>query len=187
MPDELSLKNVGLLCVKFLVAVSACLVAWLQALPAYTLLVGHGTALLLRHIFRKPIDDVIVTAAGFMNTETSLAFRIGASQPTMNDVGHLMFNVAPFVALVLATSGLGLIRRVRIIAVGFAILYVSHVVTVVVRFIAGRTPIPTAIGFLSITLPFLLWIVLAFWDKLALFTESAPAPGESSRGSGNPS
>jgi hypothetical protein len=93
----------------------------------------------------------------------------------MFDVGHLMVNVAPFVALVLATAGLGLLRRMWVMVLGIGLIFASHVLTVILGFSFGRTPLPTAIGFISITLPFLLWIVLAYWSQLTSFFADEPS------------
>jgi len=87
----------------------------------------------------------------------------------MQDVGHLVTNVAPFIALVLATSDLGFWKRVKVLAIGISIIFVFHNLTIVLRFVAGRTTLPTAIGFIAITLPFLLWIVLAYWGKVIAY------------------
>lgn len=170
-------------CVKFLVLAVACLFIWLQALPYYAPLVGNATALVLNRFLDKPIQDVIVDARGLMNTETELTFIIGGRSLTMRDLGKLTTNIAPFVALVLATSGLAALRRLRILATGVTIIFLSHVAIIALRFVsAGRAAIPNAVGLIAVTLPFLLWIVLAYWDKLLEFfadddaTEDETAP-----------
>lgn len=168
------------LCVKFLVLAILCLFIWLQALPYYAPVVGHATALVLKYILQKPVEDVIVKAKGFMNTETGLTFVMGGRLLTMNDLGKLTTNIAPFVALVLATSGLTILRRLRILAIGISIIFLSHVAIIALRFTSsGRAAIPNAIGLIAITLPFLLWIVLAYWDKLLeFFAEDDPSEDE---------
>jgi len=107
-----------------------------------------------------------------LNTETALAYSLAnGREPTMHDIGQLVTNVAPFVALVLATSGLGVWRRLRIVALGFAIIFVFHGLTIVLRFqtVGSKLALPNTVGFITITLPFLLWIVLAYWDKLVMY------------------
>ena len=70
----------------------------------------------------------------------------------------------------LATARLGILKRIRILVVGVIIIVFSHGATIVFRFLsAGRTALPTAIGFVAITLPFLLWIILACWDQLVAY------------------
>jgi hypothetical protein len=169
MPGPTIGKSTLWLCLRFVVLAPICLVLWLLALPAYTWILGHATAAVLKYVFRTPIDSVIITREGFLNTGTQLTYVIGEQMPTMNDVGHLVTNVAPFIALVLATSGLGWLRRLKILGIGIGIIFLSHGATIILRFVAGRTTLPTAIGFISITLPFLLWIVLAYWDSLLAY------------------
>ncbi|HNR36892.1 MAG TPA: hypothetical protein PKO36_17085 [Candidatus Hydrogenedentes bacterium] len=174
------------LCVKFIALAPVCLVLWLLVLPHYTLALGHTTAAIIRVTMKVPIESVAITrdGEGILNTDVALSYRYGAHAPTMHDVGHLVTNVAPFVALVLATGGLGLWRRLRVLAIGILILFGFHVLTIVLRFSAGRTPLPTAVGFATITLPFLLWIVLAYWDKLSVYLGLDERDGQASSGTG---
>ncbi len=172
-------KSMAWLCVKFIVLAPICLVLWLLVLPKYTWLLGNASGLLLKYVFQYPIEGVEAPAAGFLNTGTSLVYVMGGHRLTMEDVGKLVTNIAPYLALVLATSGLGAWRRARVIAIGVAIIFVFHAATIILRFTAGRTTLPTAIGFIAITLPFLLWIVLAYWDKVMAYLgtdDESPAP-----------
>ncbi len=158
------------LCLKFLMLAPVLLVAWLELLPFYARVLGNTCALVMKHLMDKDIQGVAVNAAGFLNTRTALVFTYMGRDLAMQDLGNLTTNVAPFIALVLATSGLRLWRRLGILAVGTAILFVFHGATIVLRFVSGgRAPFATALGFLAITLPFLLWIVLAYWDKLSAY------------------
>jgi hypothetical protein len=166
------------LCLRFIPLAVICLFLWLLALPGYTWFVGQVTMLILKYILRYPIDGVIVAKAGLLNTGTSLGYVMGEHTLTMQDVGHLVTNVAPYAALVLATPKLRWLRRLRILGLGILIIFAFHVATIMLRFVAGRTSLPTAIGFIAITLPFLLWIVLAYWDKLlAYLGNDEPAGG----------
>lgn len=162
-------RNTLWLCLRFLVLAPICLVLWLMILPAYTWLLGHVAFLVLKYIFQYPIEGVIVTKAGLLNTDTSLGYVMGLRTLTMQDIGHLVTNIAPYIALVLATPRVKWLRRLRILGIGIGIIFVFHVATILLRFLAGRTALPTAIGFIAITLPFLLWIVLAYWDKLLAY------------------
>jgi len=98
----------------------------------------------------------------------------------MPGLGHLVANVAPFVALVLATPRMRLRRMLGVISIGVALIFISHLATLVIRPMAqgpvqmARTPLTTAVGFFSITLPFLLWIVLAYWGQLMAFLGEGP-------------
>jgi len=176
MADKAPAPSLGratlLLCLKFAVLAPICLVVWLWLLPAYTWLLGQATGLVLRVVLRVPIETVVVTRDGFLNTGTALAYALtNGHQPTMHDVGKLVTNVAPFIALVLSTSGLGLWRRVKVAVLGFVIIFLFHGLTIVLRFVStgSKLALPNTIGFIAVTLPFLLWIVLAYWDKLVVY------------------
>lgn len=190
MADKAPAPSLGrttlLLCLKFAVLAPICLVVWLWLLPTYTWLLGHATGLVLKLILRVPIETVVVTRGGFLNTGTALAYALAdGRQPTMHDVGKLVTNVAPFIALVLATPGLGLWRRLKVIILGFVIIFLFHGLTIVLRFMStgSKLALPNTVGFVAVTLPFLLWIVLAYWDKLVVYfndegeQDPADAPG----------
>ena len=162
-------RNILRLCLQFIVLAPVCLVLWLLALPAYTWLVGQAAFPILKHLFHYPLLGVSVTKAGFLNIETSLSYAMGEVVRTMPDMGHLLTNIAPYIALILATPRIRPLKRLGILLAGTGIMFVFHVATIVLRFTAGRTSLPTAIGFIAITLPFLLWIVLAYWDKLIAY------------------
>jgi hypothetical protein len=165
-------RNTLWLCLRFLVFAPICLVLWLMMLPAYTWLVCYATFPILKYVFQFPIEGVAVTKAGFLNMETSLTYPMGQYMRVMTDMGHLLTNIAPYVALILATPKLNWLRRFRILGAGVGVIFVFHVVTILLRFMAGKTSLPTAFGFIAITLPFLLWIVLAYWDKLIAYLGS---------------
>lgn len=196
-------RNIVAFCLRFILCAPLCLVLWLVVMPLYTWLLGHVTGLVLTYILRAPIQDTVVAFAlsgdelavnvaeggvfGLSHyyqlvfniivlaTRVQLTYVVDGHWLTMSAIGHLVANLAPFTALVLATPALPARRRLKIIAIGAAIIFVSHGATIVFRFSAGKTALPTAIGFLSITLPFLLWIVLAYWKKLrTYFIESMP-------------
>jgi len=171
-------RNLFWLCVKFAILAPLCLVLWLMVLPYYSSALGEVSLLPLRTCFGYDISDVQTTVdPGVLNTGTRMVFTISGRYRMMPDVGHLTANIAPFIALILATTGITLRRRFTALGIGVGIIFVSHVLTILLRFTAGRTPFPTAIGFISITLPFLLWIVLAYREKVMEFLlEQSPTP-----------
>lgn len=170
MAEELRIRSVALFFVKFLGLAPICLVLWWSLLPYY----AHGLAItctaILEHASLEPIHGVNVVAQGKVNTETILAFTLDGRERSIA-VGLLATNVAPYVALVLATAGIRLARRLCILALGTGILILGHGVYLLVAFlfaeaISESPDIPTAIAQLFLTLPFLLWIVLAYWDRV---------------------
>lgn len=161
-PRILTGPAVGL-CARFLMFAPACLVFWLLLLPWYAGLVAHAAQLLLSAFFAAPLVDASVVSAGFLNSATEIAFHNPEGrQLVMKNVGHLVANVAPFLALMLATPGISIPKRVATIGQGVVILFIAHMLTLMLRYGFGRSSLTTAIGFVSITLPFLLWIVLAW-------------------------
>ncbi|HEO71048.1 MAG TPA: hypothetical protein ENN80_07275, partial [Candidatus Hydrogenedentes bacterium] len=158
--------------VRFVVFAPLCLVLWWLVLPVYARILGAVSSAILEYIANVPIESYDVSNTGLtnekgiLNTGTRLTFLLDDGTPrTMPGLGSLVTNVAPFVALVLATSTLTLLRRAKIIAIGLPVLFAAHVGFVLIAFLAGASEFSTALAQLFITLPFLLWIVLAYWES----------------------
>jgi hypothetical protein len=165
-----SLKRALLFILALLALVPVCLALWGLVLPAYARAVGSVTGFMLGTL-GHPIQGVQITPQGILNTQTRLAFLLEGREPTL-DIGALLFNVPPFIALMAATPGLALRCRIRRLTLGLAILAVGHVLYVALVFInapriAAAPQVPTALGEAFLTLPFLLWIVLGYWDRIA--------------------
>ena len=173
-------RSAAILTAKFIVLAPICLVVWLLFLPVYAHILGHAAAGILRHGLGYQILEVRIRAAGFLNTDTSLTYVLPNREMTMPGLGHLLGNVAPFVALVLATPRLRFRRMLGVIGIGVALIFLSHLATLVIRAMPrgpvqmAKTPLSTVVGFFSITLPFLLWIVLAYWGQLMAFLGEGP-------------
>ena len=165
------LKRALPFCLALLVAVPACLVLWGLILPWYAGFLAASTKAVLNVALGFSIDRAVVQPGGLFNTRTMLVYTLGERHPSL-DVGALAFNIPPFVALVAVTPGLAWRRRLKALGAGIAILAVGHVIYIVMTFslagtIAESPQIPTALGELFLSLPFLLWIVLCYWERLA--------------------
>ena len=176
-------RSVAVLAAKFVVLAPLCLVGWLLVLPVYARILAYSAGSVLRYALKYDITAIKVAVAGILNTGTAITYTVSGYATTMPDLGHLVGNVAPFVALVLATPRIRLRRRLGVLGIGIGLIYLSHLATVVIRFashgpMASRTPLSTTIGFVSITLPFLLWIVLAYWGELMGFLGEEPMKRE---------
>lgn len=176
-------RRIAAFAAKFAAIVPACLVAWWLFLPVYARFLGLVATLILKYINQVPIESFVVSnagianKAGLLNTGTALSFVVGGRQQTLPELGSVVTNVAPFLALVLATPRLGWKRRGLIIGIGVLILVVTHISFVLMAYLAGQSEVSMAIGQAFITLPFLLWIVLAYWDKAsAYFAKPSPSP-----------
>jgi hypothetical protein len=184
MAAPITTRTVLAFSAKFLVLAPLCLVGWLYIMPAYASFLANVTGWILKHVFGEPIETmeaVNLDPGSFLNTGMGLAFgRTGLPQRAMPDLGKLITNIAPYVALVLATAGLGIVRRLKVLVIGVGIIILGHIVMVVILFGSHKAALPKAVGFVAITLPFLLWIVLAFWDKVTAYfaDEEPPSPAK---------
>jgi hypothetical protein len=109
---------------------------------------------------------------GMLNTKTQVLYHmqrgIVIEWPAASP---LYSNIGPYIALVLATGGITWKRRFYDLLIGLAVLFACQVAFtfVMVRF---RQPFmtayhfPEALGQFFMTLPFLLWIVLAYWQHI---------------------
>ncbi len=165
-------RNILLFFLKFCFFAPVCLVLWWLCLPYYGWVVGQISGSILLHVTGIPLTSMDIVPDGVLNTETWLVFRVDGEKRL--PIGLLVTNVAPFLALVLSTGGLAWRRRLKVLGIGVAILAGGHVLYIVLAFvfsqrIALSREIPTALGQLFLTIPFLLWIVLAYWDRLSAY------------------
>lgn len=167
MADEPHLRRVMLFAARVIVIAPLVLALWWLFMPVYAWLVGQSAALFLKAVEGYPILRVIIKASGFLNTDTSLGFDLGDRVPT-TPVSWVVTNMSVYITLVLATRRLNWRQRARALGIGGAILAATHVTHLIVFFtfakaIVRHPQIPTAVAQIFITLPFLLWIVLAYW------------------------
>lgn len=157
-------------CLKFLVAVIALVMLWWWLLPYYGYVLLQATGIPLRYLFGMAIEAGRVEASGLMRTGTQLIYTIAGHERSMH-IALLATNVPPYAALILATAGLGWLRRIRILLQGVGILCLFHMLFIIValRFqddLLKVSEIPSAIILFFLTLPFMLWIVFAYWDRI---------------------
>ncbi len=165
------MRRIAFFSVKFLAAVSVLVVIWWWLLPYYGYLLLQSSGAILRYVMRMPIEWGHIEPSGVLNTETQLTFRVSGREPTL-PIALLVTNIPPYIALVLATAGLGFWRRLRILLYGCGILMAGHIlfIAVVLRFqqsLQSASEVPTAVIQFFLTLPFLLWIVFAYWGQIA--------------------
>ncbi|MCC6145743.1 MAG: hypothetical protein IT368_18200 [Candidatus Hydrogenedentes bacterium] len=179
--------SILLFCLKFIVFVSVLVFCWWKwLLPHYGWVLMQLSGGILVNVFGEPIVSGKIVPRGLLNTETILDFvmNIGGRNADRGfPITLLVTNVPPFVALVLATSGLTLWRRTWMLLIGLLVLMVGHILYIVLALhfmqsVIANPQIPTAIAQFFLTLPFLLWIVLA-WDRIAgSWTTEAPPASE---------
>lgn len=167
--------------IRFLLASLVLLPAWWLAAPMYGELLVQGCGVILRDFLAVPLTAGHVDVAGIMNTESQLVFYRNTTPTSMRFV-QLVTNVPPFLALLVATPGLSFQRKCLATVIGTAVLCLGHALFIILalRFstaLARSPEIPTALTQFFLTLPFLLWIVLAYWQG----QEAESAPSETTR------
>ena len=177
----------------FLLAPVILYLWWAYLLPPYSWILGQTSGLLINLFSDHSIEAMRVEAddRGILNTLSLLVFiEDGQSRPF--PVSFLVDSFPPFVILVLATAGLSLLRRSLILLGGSLILFVGNAIYIAVVYIhaqsISRAPeIGNAVGQFWLTLPFVLWILLAYWDRIGTYfqeepaTETMPTPREGER------
>ncbi|MBI1317395.1 MAG: hypothetical protein GC168_00415 [Candidatus Hydrogenedens sp.] len=159
-----------LLILKFVISAPIITMLWWECLPYYGALLGKVCGFIAWAFLSVPIDGSSVTPRGWFNVESLLNFQVGEHQPAM-PIAVLVTNVAPYIALIISTSGLTLRRRLRILGIGISILVAGHIAFICIllgfqeQLIKVRE-LPTAVTQFYLTLPFLLWIVLAYWEHI---------------------
>ena len=166
-------------CAKFVVLVTLLVALWWWMLPAYGWLLMQLSGGFLKHVMGVPVASGAIVPKEVLNTGTDLVFNLSTGQRRVMHIGLLATNIPPYFALVLATGGLAWRRRIRGLVYGFLILCLFHLSFIVVAMryqdaLMRASEIPTAVVQFFLTMPFLLWIVFAYWDRLV--AGSAPAP-----------
>ncbi len=168
---------------KFCVLAAVLLGVWWIIQPWYVSGVGKSAGLVIRYVAGIPLEgtEVDVDKTGVLNTKTSLVYRY-EGRPIAIKVAFLVSNLPAYIALILATGGIGWRRRLRALAFGSAILVAGHIAFLAIMFTFSREvraapEIPTAFGVFVMTLPFLLWIVFAYWERAAAWIEGAMDTG----------
>lgn len=168
------LKRVGLFCLRFALWAPVFLIPWWIIVPKYVWLIGQVSGAILKYIFSIPIEamEVSVRENSVLNSNVLLTYFAYEGEAPI-DIALLVNNVPPFIILVLATGGLTVARRLKVLGVGLSVILASHVAFLVSAFalakrIEAAPEIPTAFGLLILNLPFILWILLAYWDRIAV-------------------
>ena len=162
-------RSIVLFGVRFMLFLTLLAPLWWLLIPHYGWLLVQGCGSLLKFGLGMPILAGRIDAQGILNTGSLLIFNLEGRDSTMQ-IGLLVTNLPPFLALVLATPRLHWKRRLGVLAAGTGVLILSHALFIVVmlRFgtqLQAAAAIPTAVSQFLLTLPFLLWIALAHWDR----------------------
>lgn len=175
-------RGILIFCLKFAVFAPVCMIIWWTVVPSYVWVLGQVCAAIIIHAAGIPIEAMKVTSEGVLNTKIILIFFSENHRQSI-EIARFVNNLPPFVSLVLATPGLGFARRMKVLAIGIAMLFASHAVFLVPFYVFARRienapELPLAFGMFLLTLPFILWIALAYWDKVTAFFDDELPDGE---------
>ena len=173
MAQEKRALGILFFCLKFIPAVAVCLTLWWLFLPYYGAFLGAVSEFLIGNLTDVSVDGYAVEPDGILQTTTTLAIITGGQEMPI-EIGHLVTNLPVFVALMLATGALTWRWRAGMTLLGAAILVVGHATYLTLTFryaglISEAPQVPTALGEVFLTLPFLLWIVLGYWPQVREF------------------
>ena len=162
-------RSIARFALRFFLASLVLIPLWWLIAPAYGWLLVQGCGSTLRTLFGMNITAGSINVAGILNTESLLVLFVG-EQPTSMKFIQLITNVPPFIALILATPSLTMRRRAVALILGTILLCGGHALFIIfaLRFVTAfqhNPEIPTAVAQFFLTLPFLLWIVLAYWRR----------------------
>lgn len=145
-------------------------VLWWLLMPHYGFALAQLSGGVLLNGLGVPVEAARIEPGGILNTESVLVIVLEGHDLKF-PIALLITNMAPYLALVLATPGLRLFRRLFILVLGAGLLMAGHIAFIVLALfyreaIATAPNIPTAVAQFYLTLPFLLWIILAYWGKI---------------------
>jgi len=162
-------RSVLAFCGKFILFAPLLTGLWWFLIPQYGWFLVQVSGSILRFVLGDPIQAGWIAADGVLNTKSMLVFSLPDMTRSL-PIAQLVTNIPPYVALVLATAGIARWRRVRILLYGVAILSAGHILYIVVlshwqAALQQASEVPVAVMQFFLTLPFLLWIVFAYWDR----------------------
>ena len=174
----ITLRSTIYLLFKFMVIVPFITVGWWLLLPYYSHVLLQLAGSVLLFVLRVPVESGSILIEGILNTNSKLAFNING-KPLFMDLALITTNLAPYVALIFATGQIPFQKRLRILGAGSAIIVVTHVLCCTLFFYliyshiddaayleGGSPPFYITLTQFMLTLPFLLWIVFAYWPQL---------------------
>ncbi len=162
-------KKIIFFLVRFFVFAPVTLVIWWYSIPIYASTLGFLCVVMLRYLFWLPATGFQVNASGILNTGTLLELVVNDHRYPL-PIAQLTTNIAPFVALMLASFKKTEKAWIRHLGWGIAVLVVSHLIYIVLAFQFRHTislypDIPTIVAEIFLTLPFLLWVLGKIAEK----------------------
>ena len=167
------MRGVFVFCLKFFAIILPLLALWWwKLLPPYIEALGQLAGGLINALAGSPIQsmEVETNPDGVLTTDTILIYYIN-DRPGSIEIAKMANSLPPYIGLVLATAGIRILRKLVILAAGSLLIFGGHVAWVVTTYLfrvrfAESPEFPTALGQFWMTVPFILWIALAYWDKI---------------------
>lgn len=170
MEETLSIRGILFFGLKFVLFLVGAFVLWWWLIPYYGHGLGYVSLLCLNTLMGMDFSQYGVHPEGWLNIDTMLSFDQRLRMP----LSMLTKNYPTYLALILATGGLGVWRRCRVLLYGTLIIWAGHLLYLVLalRFaqsIQESPEIPTALAEFFIIIPFILWVGFAYWDKIMAY------------------
>ena len=166
---------------RFMLAATIIWPLWWYILPHYGWLIGQLSGTLISFPGGMKIDALLIeTRESLMfNANTFLVFtHVGTEHPF--HIASLISNIPPYFILILATPGIKLKKGLRALLIGLPIIATGHIAFITLTFILQtqiqkQPEIPTGIGYVFLTLPFILWITLVHWETISDYLNTTEA------------
>jgi len=141
-------------------------ILWWWVLPQYAWLMGQASGILISTFTAESIEAmrIVTDRSLFLNADTSITFTSRGNEYPFH-ITSLVATIPTILILIAATPGIKISAALRPIATSIAILALIHVAFIMQVFvwrnqIESAPQIPTALGYVILTIPFALWIVL---------------------------
>lgn len=170
--------------VRFLVLAVVLVIGWWAVVPYYGWVIAQISGSIAHFALGMKIFAVgyILEPDTVLNTGTRIFFQVPAPDKPYAQlempVALLVTNLAPYVALVLASAGITLRRRVIVLLYGGAIIVSGHIlfITILLRFqdaLKQHSEIATSTIQLFLVMPVILWVWFVYSEKIGAYLEEA--------------
>ena len=172
---------------KFILIAPIVWVIWWSILPGYAWFIGQVSGSALIYVGGQSIEAMRIVRGedALLNADTSIVYIVNGAEYPFH-VALLVANLPPLLILVAATPGMRLRRALRTMLIGAPIIILGQIGFIFAAFllrneIAASPEIPKALGYVLLTLPFALWILL-----VQLFPGNTPEAPPTNGGRGTP-
>ena len=187
MDESLHIRGILFFGMKFVLFLCLSFALWWILIPYYGHTLGFASLHLLNTLFGSNLSGYGIQQDGWLNTDTILYFEYKLTlyyDYRFMPLSSLTKNFPTYIALILATGGLGVWRKSRVLLYGILILWCGHLAYIVLNYnFAGKIQespeIPTALAEFFMIIPFLLWVWFAYWEKIMTYVSEPEAAQES--------